>query len=113
MTQHEQKTGIDILNGFNDACNRHDVDAMMAMMTADCVFDNTFPTPDGSLYRGQENVRRFWEEFFAGSPRAHFEIEEIFVHEDRAAQRWVYTWVDAQGVSGHVRGADLFRFRDG
>jgi hypothetical protein len=28
---------------FNDALNARDVDAMMALMTADCVFENTTP----------------------------------------------------------------------
>ena len=32
---------IEVINRFNDAFNRHDVQAMMALMTEDCVFDNT------------------------------------------------------------------------
>jgi hypothetical protein len=27
--------------------------------------------------------------------------------------RWVYTWVDARGVEGHIRGVDLYRVRGG
>ena len=32
---------------FNAAFNRHDVDAIMALMTEDVVFENTSPAPDG------------------------------------------------------------------
>jgi len=110
---HDQQPAINLLHTFNDAFNRHDVDAMMALMSSDSIFDNTFPAPDGTLFQGQANVRRFWDEFFDHSPQAHIEIEELFAQGDRAVQRWVYSWVDTQGVTGHIRGVDVFRFRDG
>jgi ketosteroid isomerase-like protein len=103
----------ELLDSFNEAFNRHDVEAMMAMMTEDCLFENTFPAPDGSRFEGRTAVRQFWLEFFQSSSQATLEIEEIFLCEDRGAQRWIYRWVDADGVAGHVRGVDLFRFREG
>ena len=86
---------------------------MMAMMTDDCIFENTFPAPNGTRYQGQTAVSKFWEEFFQSSPQAYIEIEEMFVRDDRGVQRWIYRWVDAQGVPGYVRGIDVFRFREG
>ena len=41
---------------FNDALNRHDVDAVMALMTDDCIFENTYPAPDGE--RESESAAR-------------------------------------------------------
>ena len=32
---------LEALQRFNDAFARHDVDAVMAAMTADCLFENT------------------------------------------------------------------------
>jgi ketosteroid isomerase-like protein len=104
---------LSTVNAFNESLNRHDVDAVMALMTDDCVFENTWPAPDGERYQGQAAVRGFWERLIAGSPAAHFEIEELFAAGDRATQRWRYTWVDPQGVAGHIRGVDVFRVRDG
>ncbi len=101
-----------IIDSFNVAFNAHDVDAIMEWMTADCIFENTRPTPDGERHVGQQAVRAFWESFFARSPQAHFETEEIFSCGDRAVVRWVYHW-KRDGVEGHVRGVDLFRVRDG
>ncbi len=100
---------IEILQIFNDAFNRHDVGAMMAWMTPDCIFENTDPAPDGTRYTGQQAVRRFWERFFADAPAARIEIEEIVVCGDRALQRWTYSWSE----TGHVRGVDIFCLRDG
>lgn len=98
---------------FNDALNRHDVDAVMALMTDDCIFENTYPAPDGERYTGQAAVRGFWEEMLRNSPSAHFDTEEMFAHGDRCTARWVYTYVSGDGTKGHIRGADIFKVRDG
>lgn len=97
---------------FNEAFNRQDVEAVMASMTADCVFENTWPAPDGERYAGAEAVRAFWERFFTESPGARFEVEEMFTCGDRAVVRWRYHWGHGAS-SGHVRGVDLFQVRDG
>lgn len=93
---------------FNEAFNRHDVAAVMALMTEDVVFENTSPPPDGERHEGQAAVRAAWEEFFAASPNAHFETEEMVAIGGRGVVRWRYSWGD-----GHIRGVDVFRVRDG
>jgi len=102
----------DALDRFSEAFERHDVDGIMATMTADCVFESTAP-PDGIRHEGAAAVRAAWETFFRSSPDASFETEECIVTADRAVVRWRYRWTDADGRSGHVRGVDLFRVRDG
>jgi ketosteroid isomerase-like protein len=102
------ETTEEIIGRFNEAFNRHDVDAVMALMTEDVVFENTSPAPDGERYEGQSDVRAFWERFFTESPNARFEAEDIFIAGDRCAVGWRYEWGD-----GHIRGVDLFRVRDG
>jgi steroid delta-isomerase-like uncharacterized protein len=101
-----------VLQQFHDAFNQHDVDAVMALMTDDCIFENTYPRPDGTRYEGQAAVRGFWQDLFQASPQAHFAVEELFIASDRGVLRWVYHWVDRNGISGHVRGVDIFRVRD-
>jgi ketosteroid isomerase-like protein len=97
-----------VIDRFNDAFNRHDVDTVMALMTDDVVFENTSPAPDGERYEGQAAVRAFWDRLFRDSPSAVFEAEELAVMGDRAVVRWRYSW-----GTGHVRGIDLFKVRDG
>jgi ketosteroid isomerase-like protein len=101
-----------VVERFNEAFNRHDVDGIMSLMTEDCVFENTRPAPDGTRITGQSAVRAFWEEFFRRSPHAHFETEELIASDDRCIVRWTYRWI-RDGTSGHVRGVDVFRLRDG
>jgi len=103
------ETPEDVLRRFNDAFDLHDAKAMMALMTEDCVFENTFPPPDGERFTGREAVQGFWIRFFQSSPQAVMEIEESFTAGERGFQRWRYQWEEG----GFVRGVDLFRFRDG
>lgn len=104
---------LNLLNAFNAAFNRHDIDGMMALMTGDCRFENTYPPPDGERFEGQAAVRAFWERFFAGAPQALLEFEEVLACGERGFQRWVYSWQESGEGAGHVRGVDVFRFRDG
>ncbi len=97
---------------FNNAFNRHDVDAVMAAMTDDCVFENTSP-PNGQRYEGQAQVRAAWEEFFAASPTAHFDGEDVIATGDRCVVQWRYTWTNDDGSTSALRGVDVLRVRDG
>lgn len=105
--------GTRLVLEFNEAFNRHDVAGMMKLMSEECIFENTAPAPDGTVYKGKEAVTQFWQDFFRESPHAHIEIEEIFGMGRRCLMRWKYEWVDAAGVTGHVRGVDIFKIDEG
>ena len=108
VDEQETRAAVD---RFNDAFNRHDVDAVMAAMTDDCRFESTSP-PHGERHEGQAAVRAAWEQFFAASPTAHFDAEEVIVTGDKCVVRWVYTWTDGD-TPGSVRGVDVITVRDG
>ena len=97
---------------FNEAFNRRDVAGMMQLMSDDCLFENTDPAPDGTVYKGKEAVTQFWQDFFRESLQARIEIEEIFGLGFRCIMRWRYDWVDTSGKQGHVRGVDVFKLKD-
>lgn len=101
-----------VVSRFTEAFGRGDVDAVMARMTDDCVFENTYPPPDGERFVGQQAVRAFWQQFFASTAAPRFETEEVFTAGDRVVSRWRFTW-GGPDSGGHVRGTDLFRVRDG
>lgn len=107
------ESAIRVVLEFNEAFNRHDVGGMMQLMSGDCVFENTNPAPDGTVYSGKEAVTQFWGDFFRESSHAQIEIEEIFGFGRRCIMRWKYNWVDATGQKGHVRGVDIFQVQDG
>lgn len=96
---------------FNEAFNAHDVDAVMAAMTDDCVFESTSP-PHGERFVGTAAVRAAWEQFFVSSPTAHFDAEEVIVSGDKCVVRWRYSWTD-DGTTNSVSGIDVITVRDG
>jgi ketosteroid isomerase-like protein len=113
MAVSDNTETIAAVDRMNEALSRRDLDAYMAALTEDCVFETTFPAPDGIRYEGQDAVRGATGEFLQTSPQARFETEELFACGDRAVMRWTYHWVEADGTPGHVRGVDVLRIRDG
>jgi hypothetical protein len=59
---------------FDDAFNRHDVDAILAYMTGDCVFENTAPTPDAAGREVQAAVHAVWEQLPGSTPDARCDL---------------------------------------
>src|SRR5437762_14347261 len=118
MQEHSQEnvastSTAEVIRRFNEAFNRHDVEAVMATMTDDCVFENTYPPPDGERHEGQAAVRAFWDNMLRASPDARFTTEELVAAGDRCTVRWRYDYTGADGRAGHIRGADIFKVRDG
>jgi ketosteroid isomerase-like protein len=94
------------VTAFQEAFDARDVDAIMAAMTPDCVFEDTTP-PDGVRHEGADAVRAAWTALFTGSPDAAFTAEEVIDAGDRVVVLWRYSW-----GAGHVRGVDVFTVRD-
>ncbi|GAA0382585.1 hypothetical protein Acor_57370 [Acrocarpospora corrugata] len=92
---------------FGRAFDAGDVDAIMANMTHDCVFESTSP-PDGERHVGADAVRAAWHRFFDAAGDHRFTTESRFATGDRVVVQWRYDW-----SNGYVRGVDLFRIRDG
>ena len=99
--------------GFITAFASGDVDAIMAAMSEDCVFEATGPAPDGVRHEGAAAVRQVWDDLFSATRDARFTQEESFVSGDRGVLRWRFDWTNDDGSPGHVRGVDVVRLRDG
>jgi uncharacterized protein (TIGR03086 family) len=97
---------------FSAAFGNGDIDAIMSLMTDDCVFEATGPAPDGVRHEGADAVRAVWVDVFGTTPGAAFSEEDSFVCGDRGVLRWRFDWAGDDGP-GHVRGVDVLRFRDG
>jgi len=110
--QFSDATTRTIIDRFNEAFNRHDLDALALWLTDDTVFEDTSPAPDGQRIEGKAAVVAFWREWFARNPDARFETEEIIVGGDRAVVRWVYRKA-RNGQPWHLPGVNVFTVRDG
>ena len=104
----------EVLEAFADAWNRHDVDALMAFMTDDCVFEaSAGPDVCGTRYVGAASVRAGFAKVWTTFPDAHWGNAHHFVGGERGVSEWTFTGTRADGMRVEVNGCDLFTFRDG
>ena len=104
----------EVLQAFADAWNRHDVDALMAFMTNDCVFEaSAGPDVCGTRYEGRLAVRAGFADVWATFPDARWNNARHFVVGDRGVSEWTFTGTKAGGPRVEVFGCDIFTFREG
>ena len=114
MAQSDKKVDENFLQSFADAFNAHDLNAVMAHMTDDCVFEaSAGPDANGEKFSGQEQVRKAFEIVFKTYPNAHWGKPKHFISGNRGFSEWVFTGTKADGTKVEVTGCDLFTFRDG
>jgi ketosteroid isomerase-like protein len=104
------KETTELMRRFNDAFLRHDPSVLPELIAKDCVIENTGPAPNGSRHVGRKACLAVWQGLAAAS-ETRFDLEEVFVADDRAIIRWRYWW--GEGETKSVRGVNLMRVRGG
>jgi steroid delta-isomerase-like uncharacterized protein len=105
---------LELLDRFADAWNRHDLDALMSMMTDDGVFEaSAGPRVDGQRSEGKQAVRAAFAAVFEAFPDAHWGNPRHFIAGNRGVSEWTFTGTHEDGTRVEVNGCDLFTFRDG
>lgn len=74
-----------VLAAYGDAWNRHDVEGILAMHTADSVFENH---TSGGRAVGKDAIRRILEGVFATFPDLRFEARRTYVRDGLVTQEW-------------------------
>ncbi len=123
MTRSEQVDGsrtrpeaewLELLDRFAEAWNRHDLDALMSMMTDDCVFEaSAGPDVNGQRSEGARAVRAAFAAVFETFPDAHWARPRHFIAGNRGVSEWTFSGTHRDGRRVEVTGCDLFTFRDG
>lgn len=105
--EYEPRDTIAIVNAFTTAWDAHDLEATLALVTDDCVFESARPGANGARVVGRAALRDVWSASFA-NPSGEFAIEDTIVAGDRVVQLWRFSNDDRV-----VRGVDVLRVRDG
>src|SRR4051812_41249184 len=113
-TTSTEKT-LEVLRRFELNFNSPiDVDALMADMTDDCVFDHIAPAAASfGRHEGAAAVRAVWASLEEHFPGVQADLEDIFANGDRGVTRFVFRWTNADGSDGIMRGCDVYTMRDG
>lgn len=101
-----------LIVAFNNAFNRHDLDAIMEYMTEDCIFYAPFgDTTDGTQYRGAAQVRVAISAMFQEFPDAYWHPIGVMGTDDCVVTKWTFTGTSRNGVSIEVNGCDILTIR--
>ncbi len=110
----QSRESLNLLDEFAKAWNSHDLDALMSMMTEDCVYEASGgDSVDGTRYEGQEAVRAAFASVFERFPDAQWSDAQHVVSGDRGFSQWTFTGTLEDGRRVEVNGCDLFTLRDG
>jgi ketosteroid isomerase-like protein len=93
---------------YNDAWNRHDVDAIVSMHAPDFVFHNWTA---GERAEG-DAVRPHLERIFANTPSLHFSGRRLYVRDGLIVNEWTAR-AERDGKEIEWDGVDVFPFENG
>ena len=77
----------EVIDSYNDAWNRHDVDAIVALHAPDMVFENHTAGERAEGAEALEHIGRI----FAAWPDIAFSTRRLYVREDLVVQEWTAT----------------------
>lgn len=104
----------ELLKGFLEAFNRHDLDSIMEYFAEDCVlYMPRGAKPSGDRYVGKNEVRAGLAKRFEGIPDVHYGEERHWVCGDLGVSEWTLTGTSVSGQQIEVRGVDLLESAHG
>jgi uncharacterized protein (TIGR02246 family) len=99
-----------LIDAYNDAWNRQDLDAIMSMHTDDTVFQNHTA---GERAEGIDAVRAHIGGILERNPTLRFAGRRLYVADDFAVSEWTATVQRDDGTTAEWDGVDVFPIRGG
>ncbi len=100
-----------VIEAVTAAFDAHDLDAIMAHFTDDCVFEAPRgPEPHGRRVVGREAVRAAFADRFTGIPDVRYTDGSHFVAGVRGVSEWLLSGTSVEGERIEVRGCDIWTF---
>jgi len=104
----------ELLKGFLEAFNLHDLDTIMGYFADDCIlYMPRGAKPRGDRYVGKDEVRTGLTKRFEGIPDVHYGDDKHWICEDFGVSEWTLTGTTTSGKRIEVRGVDLLEFSQG
>jgi steroid delta-isomerase-like uncharacterized protein len=114
---HATSDPIQVVRSIFETLNQRNPDALCQYWAEDLVNDWPF-----AKYRGRDEVRRYFAEFFAAVPDCRIHVEKMAGEGDTVFVRWRLTgtatgepWLglECNGSDLDINGVDCFTVRDG
>ena len=109
-----EQVNVELLKGFLEAFNRHDLDSIMDYFADNCVFYMPKGVkPRGDWHVGKQEVRAGLAKRFEGIPDVHYGDDRHWICGDFGVSEWTLTGTSTSGQHIEVRGVDLLEFAQG
>ncbi len=102
--------GFAVVGRIRDAINEHDLDALVDVFDPDVVSET--PAHPQRTFRGADQVRRNWEQIFAGVPDLHADLLDACMHGDTVWSEWDWRGTRRDGSAHRMRGVTILRLKD-
>jgi ketosteroid isomerase-like protein len=109
MNDQPPDAGYEVVARLRDAMNEHDLEALVDVFDPDVVSET--PAHPERTFRGADQVRRNWEQIFAGVPDLHADLLAAVVDGDTVWSEWDWRGTRRDGSAHRMRGVTIQRFR--
>jgi steroid delta-isomerase-like uncharacterized protein len=107
-----QDSLLQLLGEFAEAWNRHDCEALLALVTDDCVFETSSGQHAyGDRHAGKNALRTAFPKIWELYPDASWRDATHVVCGTRGFSEWTFHGTGRDGRPVIVRGVDIFTFR--
>jgi len=110
MKADDTSTAVAVLARLERATNAHDLNAITACFAAD--YRNDTPAHPERGFTGRDQVRRNWEQIFAGVPDVTATVLRSAVNGDEAWSEWEHRGTRRDGSAHVMRGVVIFGVAD-
>jgi ketosteroid isomerase-like protein len=102
--------GLDVIERLRDAMNEHDLEALVGVFDRDVISET--PAHPQRTFRGADQVRRNWQQIFAGVPDLRADLLDAVADGDTVWSEWDWSGTRRDGSAHRMRGVTILRLRD-
>ena len=92
-----------------DAMNEHDLEALVDLFDPDVLSET--PAHPQRTFRGADQVRRNWEQIFAGVPDLQADPVDVVAHGETVWAEWDWHGTRRDGSPHRMRGVTILRLK--
>ena len=104
------RPGLDVIGRLRDAMNEHDLEALVGVFDQDVISET--PAHPQRTFRGADQVRRNWEQIFAGVPDLRADLLDAVADGDTVWSEWDWSGTRRDGSAHRMRGVTILGLRD-
>ena len=110
MLEQAADTMLSVVTRLRDAMNEHDLEALVDVFDPDFVSET--PAHPQRTFQGADQVRRNWEQIFAGVPDLRADLLDAVVEGDTVWSEWDWHGTRRDGAPHRMRGVTIQRVRN-